>query len=79
VLDAAWLLSSRGHSLYSETWRVLSAFSDHVATHGHEPDAGIWEIRGDNAQHVHSKLMAWVALDRAVRLSFSNHTPFASP
>jgi len=34
-----------------------------------EPDAGIWEIRGDAAHHVHSKLMAWLALDRALRIA----------
>src|SRR5690606_16314065 len=32
-------------------------------------DAGMWEIRGDEAHHVHSKLMAWLALDRAARIA----------
>src|SRR6266545_1053862 len=34
-----------------------------------EPDAGIWEIRGDAAHHAHSKLMAWLALDRTLRIA----------
>jgi GH15 family glucan-1,4-alpha-glucosidase len=74
VLDAAWLLVSAGHSLYAETWRALRGFADEVARHWTEPDAGIWEIRGDGAQHVHSKLMAWLALDRALRIAAIHRT-----
>jgi GH15 family glucan-1,4-alpha-glucosidase len=40
-----------------------------VAACWREPDAGVWEIRGDPAHHVHSKLMAWLALDRACRIA----------
>ena len=69
VLDAAWLLTRAGHRLYSETWRAMAGFADHVARHWREPDAGIWEIRGDEQHHVHSKLMAWLALDRALRIA----------
>lgn len=34
-----------------------------------EPDNGIWEVRGDPKQFTHSKMMAWVAFDRAVKLA----------
>jgi GH15 family glucan-1,4-alpha-glucosidase len=74
VLDAASLLSSAGHHLYSETWRAMRGFADEVATRWAEPDAGIWEIRGDAAHHVHSKLMAWLALDRALRIAITHRT-----
>jgi GH15 family glucan-1,4-alpha-glucosidase len=69
VLDAAWLLTRAGERLYSETWRAMRGFADRVAQRWSEPDAGIWEIRGDAAHHVHSKLMAWLALDRALRIA----------
>jgi GH15 family glucan-1,4-alpha-glucosidase len=69
VLDAAWLLTHAGQRLYSETWRAMRGFADRVAQHWPKPDAGIWEIRGDAAHHVHSKLMAWLALDRALRIA----------
>jgi GH15 family glucan-1,4-alpha-glucosidase len=69
VLDAAWLLTSGGHRLYPETWRTMAGFADHVAQRWRDPDAGIWEKRDDPAHHVHSKLMAWAALDRAVRIA----------
>ena len=74
VLDAAWLLVSAGHRLYSETWRAMRGFADEVARRWREPDAGIWEVRGDAAHHVHSKLMAWLALDRALRIARTHRT-----
>jgi GH15 family glucan-1,4-alpha-glucosidase len=69
VLDAAWLLTRAGRQLDSETWRAMRGFADRAARRWMEPDAGIWEIRGDAAHHVHSKLMAWLALDRALRIA----------
>ena len=72
VLEAAWVLEQAGHRLYSETWRAMRAFTDTVARRWREPDAGIWEIRADVTHHVHSKLMAWLALDRALRLADSH-------
>jgi GH15 family glucan-1,4-alpha-glucosidase len=69
VIDAAWVLVRAGHPLYSETWRAMRGFADLVARRWSEPDAGIWEVRGDEAQHVHSKLMGWLALDRALRIA----------
>ncbi len=68
VLDAAWVLVQGGHRLYSETWRAMRGFADLVAESWSAPDAGIWEIRDDAAHHVHSKLMGWLALDRALRI-----------
>jgi GH15 family glucan-1,4-alpha-glucosidase len=75
VLDATWLLVKAGEHLYSETWRAMRGFADEVARRWTEPDAGIWEIRGDGAHHVHSKLMAWLALDRALRIADTHRTP----
>jgi GH15 family glucan-1,4-alpha-glucosidase len=72
VLDAAWNLVRQGHRLNSETWRAMRGFTDLVARRWAEPDAGIWEIRADAAHHVHSKIMAWLALDRALRIAESH-------
>lgn len=74
VLDAAWLLERSGHPVHGETWRALSGFADLVAKMWRRRDAGIWEVRGDQAHYVHSKLMAWLALDRALRLSSAHRT-----
>jgi GH15 family glucan-1,4-alpha-glucosidase len=75
VLDAAWRLTQAGHRLYSETWRTMAGFADTVADRWREPDAGIWEVRSDTTHHVHSKLMAWLALDRALRVATHHRTP----
>jgi GH15 family glucan-1,4-alpha-glucosidase len=75
VLDAAWLLTRAGWPLHGETWRAMSGFADTIAANWHHTDAGIWEVRGDEAHHVHSKLMAWLALDRALRIARTRPTP----
>lgn len=68
VLDAASILAQQDQPLFSETWRALRGSADHVARHWSEPDNGIWEIRGEPRQWVHSKLFSWLALDRAQRI-----------
>ncbi|WCN83277.1 glycoside hydrolase family 15 protein [Micromonospora sp. LH3U1] len=68
VIDAAWAFAQAGHRLYAETWRSVRGFADVVAGCWQEPDAGIWEVR-EPAQHVHSKLMGWLALDRALAIA----------
>jgi GH15 family glucan-1,4-alpha-glucosidase len=50
-----------------ESWRVMKAVLTHLAGIWGEPDEGIWEVRGPRRHFTHSKLMAWVAFDRAVK------------
>ena len=47
-------------------WRMARAHFDFVEAHWREPDEGIWEVRGPRRHYTHSKMMAWVAMDRAV-------------
>lgn len=49
----------------------LTGLADQAATRWDEPDHGIWEIRGEPRHYVHSRLMCWVALDRAVEMADS--------
>jgi GH15 family glucan-1,4-alpha-glucosidase len=74
VVDAAACLSDSGHGLYAETWRTIAGFADLVAKRWQEPDSGLWEERARPAHYVHSKLMGWVALDRALRLTDGHRT-----
>jgi len=46
---------------------LLQALTDHLATIWQQPDQGIWEVRSGRKQFTHSKVMAWVAFDRAIR------------
>ena len=72
VVDAAWLLSHSNNGLHSETRRAVASFANFVSRTWREPDAGIWEVRGEPHHYVHSKLMAWVTLDRAIRIDQHN-------
>jgi len=67
VLDA--LYQSRKFGLESEEagWKLEQALLDFVAEACDRPDEGIWEIRGPKRHFTHSKVMAWVAVDRAVK------------
>jgi GH15 family glucan-1,4-alpha-glucosidase len=52
-----------------DTWRMLIQLLDFLERAWQRPDEGIWEVRGAKHRHfVHSKLMAWVAYDRAIRM-----------
>jgi GH15 family glucan-1,4-alpha-glucosidase len=52
-----------------DTWGPILAIVDHVERVWQKKDEGIWEVRGEGHRHfTHSKLMAWVAVDRAVRM-----------
>ena len=48
-------------------WNLQRALTEQLAALWEQPDAGIWEVRGGARPFVHSKVMAWVALDRAIR------------
>ncbi len=48
-------------------WQMLSHVTEYLETHWHDPDEGIWEVRGPRRHFVHSKVMAWVAFDRMVK------------
>ena len=72
VVHEAWKHSRK---LQPERARFLERVANHVASRWHEPDEGIWETRSGRQHHVHSKVMAWVALDRAVRLAEAGVLP----
>lgn len=52
---------------YEESWNLQKVLLDHLAKVWREPDEGIWEVRGPRRHFTHSKIMAWVAVDRAVQ------------
>jgi GH15 family glucan-1,4-alpha-glucosidase len=67
VMDA--LYQARAHGLAEErtAWQLQKTLLRYLDRVWQEPDEGIWEIRGERRHFVHSKVMAWVAFDRAVR------------
>jgi GH15 family glucan-1,4-alpha-glucosidase len=67
VLDATHQAWRMGVPLDDEAWQVDTALVSYLETAWREPDEGIWEVRGPRRHFTHSKMMAWVAMDRAVR------------
>src|SRR3546814_11121430 len=56
-----------------DAWRVQKVFMKFLESNWDQPDEGIWEMRGPRRQFTHSKVMAWVAMDRAIQRS-EEHT-----
>ncbi len=67
VLDAFYVARRAGLSTSDATWALECALLLHLENIWREPDEGIWEVRGGRRHFTHSKVMAWVAFDRAVR------------
>ncbi len=69
VLDAANVLADQLGEFDGPAQELLVILADRAAEGWAEPDAGMWEARDKQRQYVSSKVMCWVALDRAVRLA----------
>ncbi|MFF6955854.1 glycoside hydrolase family 15 protein [Streptomyces sp. NPDC008317] len=67
VLDSLFLARAAGMRDEPHAWNLQRALMDFLESAWHQPDEGIWEVRGPRRHFVHSKVMAWVAADRAVR------------
>lgn len=66
-MDALHQARCGGLQVGPEAWAIQQALVDHLEGVWQEPDEGIWEVRGGRQQFTHSKVMAWVALDRTIR------------
>ncbi len=69
ALDSVLLHSRRSQRIPRRLWPLVQAQAECAAAVWRQPDQGIWEARGEPQQYVSSKLMCWVALDRAARLA----------
>lgn len=69
LLDTAWLYHKHGGAIDPVFWEFLCGAVEVVEQCWTEPDRGIWEVRGGPRHFVFSKVMAWVAVDRAIRLA----------
>ncbi|HET6194838.1 MAG TPA: glycoside hydrolase family 15 protein, partial [Acetobacteraceae bacterium] len=75
LFETAWLYSEGHHALDQETGGVLARIANHVCGIWRQPDSGIWEVRNGPFHFTHSKVMCWVALDRAARLADRGEMP----
>jgi GH15 family glucan-1,4-alpha-glucosidase len=67
VLDGLHLSREAGLAATDDAWDLQLALLDYLESNWQQPDNGLWEVRGPRRQFVHSKVMAWAGLDRAVR------------
>ena len=67
VIDALYVARRAGLAQDEPSWALECSMVRHLETIWQQPDDGIWEVRGGRRQFTHSKVMAWVAFDRAVR------------
>jgi GH15 family glucan-1,4-alpha-glucosidase len=75
VIDTAWLYHRHGGVIETDFWDFLVRLGEQVAKVWIEPDEGIWEVRGGRRHFVYSKVMAWVAIDRLIRLGRALQRP----
>ncbi|MFF3980196.1 glycoside hydrolase family 15 protein [Streptomyces sp. NPDC001828] len=67
VIDSLYLAREAGLESETHAWNLQLSLLDFLEARWREPDEGLWEVRGPRRHFVHSKVMAWVAADRAVR------------
>jgi GH15 family glucan-1,4-alpha-glucosidase len=75
LLDAVYLANKYGEAISHDSWHHTAQMVDYVRGHWREPDHGIWEVRAEKREWLHSRLMCWVALDRAIRLAIKRSLP----
>ena len=69
LLDSVYLHSKAADHLDGRIWPILDKQVNQALKHWREPDAGIWEVRGELKHFTSSKIMCWVAVDRGARLA----------
>jgi GH15 family glucan-1,4-alpha-glucosidase len=75
LLDSTYLSNKYGAAMSHAGWQHVRGIVDFVIAHWQEPDAGIWEMRSAPRHFLHSRVMCWVALDRAIRLAKKRSLP----
>jgi GH15 family glucan-1,4-alpha-glucosidase len=71
VLDTVWQIHEmdKDYEIQESTWDILRKFANYVVGVWRLPDEGLWEVRGGQQHFVYSKVMCWVALDRALKIA----------
>jgi GH15 family glucan-1,4-alpha-glucosidase len=75
LIDSIYLYNKYGSPISHDAWEDLSGLVDWVCEHWDQADEGIWETRGGRKQFTSSRLMCWVALERALRISTQRGLP----
>jgi len=75
LLDSVYLYDKYGSPISHDAWMNVIRLVDWVAAHWREKDESIWEVRGGRQEFLYSRVMCWVAIDRAIRLASKRSFP----
>jgi GH15 family glucan-1,4-alpha-glucosidase len=75
LMDSIYLYDKHAMQISSEYWGYLTAQINWLSKHWQEPDYGIWEVRHVKKEFLYSRVMCWVAVDRAIRLANKRSLP----
>ncbi|MFD6904040.1 glycoside hydrolase family 15 protein [Streptomyces sp. NPDC060077] len=79
LIDSIYLYDKWAEPVSSEQWDHVTALVDWVCAHWDQPDEGIWETRGGRKNFLYSRLMCWVAIERAIRMAHQRGLPADLP
>jgi GH15 family glucan-1,4-alpha-glucosidase len=75
LMDSVYLYNKYGSPISYDLWRYLRRLTNWVCDHWKQKDEGIWEVRSGKQHFLYSRLMCWVAIDRALRLADKRSFP----
>jgi GH15 family glucan-1,4-alpha-glucosidase len=77
LLDSVFIYDKHGEAISYDFWLFLCRLVEWVCVHWRKPDQGIWEVRGGARQFLYSRVLCWVAIDRAMQIAL--HRSFPAP
>lgn len=75
LLDSVYLYNKFGRPIGHDVWQAARGIVDWVCENWDRPDEGIWEVRGGRKDFTYSRLMCWVAIERAIRVARQRGLP----
>jgi GH15 family glucan-1,4-alpha-glucosidase len=79
LMDSVYLCNKYGEPIYHEGWMELTRNLEWLMNNWDQPDEGIWETRGGRKNYTYSRLMSWVAVERAIRIARQRGLPADLP
>ena len=75
IIDSVYLFNKHGPGISHDAWEDLADVVNWVVDNWDQPDAGMWEVRDDDMPYTTSRLMCWVAIERAIRIARARGLP----
>ena len=76
LIDTIYIYNKNHSKINYELWQTIQKHIVHVVENWKKPDHGIWEIRNGKKAFLHTRLMCWVAMDRAIKIANDRSFPF---